>query len=402
MRRIALLAASGQLGGAERMVLESALAWGSRGWTPALVALEDGPLLAAARALGVEAMALPAPRGLAGLGDAGSSRTASLAALAGAAVPLPVYVRRLARVLDGWQAEAIHSHGIKTHVLSALLPRRRRVIWHLHDYVGARPLSGSILRRLAPRAHLLIAVSRSVAADTGTWLRAGPRVVAVLNAVDTERFTPYGPVADLDAMAGLPPAPVGTVRIGLPATFATWKGHDAFLEAAATTPDFVRAYVIGGAVYRTRDSQWSVDALRHRIAALGLAGRAGLTGVVDDMPAAYRALDIVVHASTRPEPFGLVIAEAMACGRFVLATRAGGAAELFEPGVNAAAVDTASPSTLSQALRQWLADPGGRALVADRARAHVIRHFSRSIFTDALWQAAAPVLDRPEPAGTRA
>ena len=37
------------------------------------------------------------------------------------------------------------------------------------------------------------------------------------------------------------------------------------------------------------------------------------------MPAAYRALDVVVHASTRPEPFGLVIAEAMACGRALVA-----------------------------------------------------------------------------------
>jgi glycosyltransferase involved in cell wall biosynthesis len=402
MRRVALLAASGQLGGAERMVLESARAWTAMGWSPAVVALEDGPLVVAARGLGLDALALPPPRGLARLGDGGGSRAATLVSLASAALPLPAYVRRLARVLDDWGTDVVHSHGIKTHVLSTLLPRRRRVIWHLHDYVGARPLSAAILSRLAHRADLLIAVSQSVAADTRTWLRQGPPIAAVLNAVDTERFAPGGSVADLDTMAGLPLAPSGTVRIGLPATFATWKGHDEFLQAAASTPSTVRAYVIGGPVYRTRDSQWSADLLRRRIAALGLAGRAGLTGVVDDMPAVYRALDVVVHASTRPEPFGLVIVEAMACGRFVLATRTGGAAELFEPGVAGGAIDTASAATLGTALRQWLADPAGRAAIAGRARAHVVGHFSRPIFAEALARAVAPVLGGPVQAGAGA
>jgi glycosyltransferase involved in cell wall biosynthesis len=42
----------------------------------------------------------------------------------------------------------------------------------------------------------------------------------------------------------------------------------------------------------------------------------------------YRSLDIVVHASTKPEPFGRTIAEAMACGRAVLLSRESGVAEL--------------------------------------------------------------------------
>ena len=50
---------------------------------------------------------------------------------------------------------------------------------------------------------------------------------------------------------------------------------------------------------------------------------------------------VVVHASTRPEPFGLVIPEAMSCGRAVLATRTGGASELFDDGVQAAGIDVA-------------------------------------------------------------
>jgi len=98
------------------------------------------------------------------------------------------------------------------------------------------------------------------------------------------------------------------------------------------------------------------------------------------MPAAYRALDVVVHASTRPEPFGLVIPEAMACGRLVLATRMGGAAELFEHDVHAVGLDVAQVSTMTEALCGLLADPGRRAAIASRARAHVVARFGRGRF----------------------
>ena len=107
------------------------------------------------------------------------------------------------------------------------------------------------------------------------------------------------------------------VRIGLVATFARWKGHARFSTRSRRLPESlpVRGYVIGGPVYETAGSQVSLDELRAAVAALGLEGRVGFTGFVEDAAQAMRALDVVVHASTEPEPFGLVIAEAMACAR---------------------------------------------------------------------------------------
>ena len=59
-----------------------------------------------------------------------------------------------------------------------------------------------------------------------------------------------------------------------------------------------------------------------------------LTGFVKDSAAALRALDVVVHGSTAPEPFGLVIAEAMACGRTVIVSDSGGVAEVITGDLN--------------------------------------------------------------------
>ena len=118
------------------------------------------------------------------------------------------------------------------------------------------------------------------------------------------------------------------------------EGAPTFLEAIARLPASlnVRAYVIGGALYETEGSQVSIAELRETSVRLGLTARVGFTGFVDDPAPAIRALDVVVHASTEPEPFGLVIAEALACGRPLVVSLAGGAAELVTPGVDAIAV----------------------------------------------------------------
>ena len=143
---------------------------------------------------------------------------------------------------------------------------------------------------------------------------------------------PDGRHLDLDALCSLPPLAPGGVRVGLVATFARWKGHDAFLKALARVRAAmpVRAYVVGGPIYQTKASQFSLEELR--ALAARPACRWGFDGPVDDVPAALRALDVVVHASVEPEPFGLVVAEAMACGRAVVVSQAGGAAEIAQAG----------------------------------------------------------------------
>ena len=93
--------------------------------------------------------------------------------------------------------------------------------------------------------------------------------------------------------------------------------------------------VIGDAVYETEGSQHSRAELEALVRHLGIADRVGFTGFVTRPEAALRSLDVVVHASTSPEPFGLVIVEAMATARAVVMSLAGGAAEIVTPGVDA-------------------------------------------------------------------
>lgn len=387
--RVTHLAATGQLGGAERVLLECIRA--VPGGVHSVVALGLGALSDAAGAMGARADVVMPPRELAGAGDAFGP-----AVMLKSALPIlrsfPGFFGRFSGAVSSQAPDLIHSHGIKTHVLGALMAPRVPLVWHLHDYVGMRSVSSRLLRLLAGRCSLAIAVSESVARDARRVLPSSLRVVVIHNAVDVSTFVPEGRTVDLDALSGLPAAPHGIIRIGLPATFAKWKGHEVFLDVMARLdrPD-VRGYVIGAPVYETQSSQWSLTELQALVRERGLEGRVGFAGSIDDMPSAYRALDIVVHASTRPEPFGLVIAEAMACGRAVVAAPDGGAGELFEDGVQALAARGGDRTALLSALEKLIDDEDRRRALGLDARAHAVRSFSPGRFSVDLRAALSPL-----------
>lgn len=382
--RVAFLSASGRIGGAERALLDllASLRAAEPGWVLHLVVLADGPLAERAAELGVTVHLLPLPGRLARAGDAGGgSRAALLARLLAAGPAGAGWLRRLRRLLRGVAPGVVHTNGFKVHAAGALaLPPGARLVWHVHDFTGTRPLMAGVLRRLSPRASAAIAVSRAVGDDLRRVCGPGLPIHVVYNAVDLARFTADGPRADLAALAGMPPAPRDTVTVGLVATMGLWKGHRVFIDAVSRLPaDLpVRAYVVGGPIYATAGSEVDPADLRRLLVERGLTGRVGITGFVDRPADAMRALDVVVHASTRPEPFGLVIAEAMACGRAVVATAAGGAAEIVDDGVDALAVPPGDADALAAAIGRLVDDAELRARLGARGREKAERRFDRA------------------------
>lgn len=382
---VVFLNPSGQIGGAERSLLDvlASLRAAEPAWSLRLVATADGPLVGAAEALGVRTVVVPLPDAVARLGDGGARRAASLPRLA-AALPAGLwYVRRLRRAVRTLAPDVLHTNGFKMHVLGLWArPREVPVVWHVHDFVARRPLMSRLLRGHARGCAAVVANSHSVADDVrrvcGERVRMGVR--AVHNAVDLARFSPAGPRLDLDARAGLAPAAPGTVRVGLVATLAWWKGHETFLRAVSLLPRElpVRAYVVGGALYETVDSQRSLGDLRALAHRLGVADRVGFTGFVEDAAAAMRSLDVVVHASTEPEPFGLVIVEAMACGRAVVASEAGGAAELIRDRVDALGHPPGDAVRLARCIEELARDGELRTRLGAEGRATAERRFDRS------------------------
>lgn len=367
------------MGGAETSLREllASVRAAEPDWELWLVLGEEGPLSGIARELGVRVIVAPFPPALARLGDARRHPLLVFWSLLTAAIATARYAWRLTAIHRTVQPDVIHTNGFKMHLLGIWTrPRRAAVVWHIHDYVSPRPLMGRLLSRWAHKCTAAIANSKSVAADLRT-LMPDLKVVTIYNAVDLARFAPVGATVDLDALAGLAPAAPGTVRVGLVATFARWKGHLVFLRAlsslSADSP--VRGYVIGGPIYQTADSQFTMLELQQEQKRCGLAGRVGFTGFLNDTAEAMRSLDVVVHASTEPEPFGMVIIEAMACAKPVIVSQAGGAAELFQDEQTALGFAAGDVTSLARQMARLAADGSLRVRLGQAARAAAEQSF---------------------------
>jgi len=393
--KLVYLNPAGLLGGAERSLLDLLAA--VRQQRPdaelTLIAGGEGPLVSRAEALGVRTILLPLPSALAGFGDSALSgqgrvtRWMSLAMRGGpAALAARAYARKLRGVIEPLDADLIHSNGLKTHVLARLTGLSTPVVWHLRDYVGRRPLMRRVLAWAAGRAALGIGISNSVSEDARAALPGLP-IETVYNAIDVAHFTPGpGEGSWLDEMAGFASLPdqQSPVRIGIVAAYAHWKGQEVFLDAAAKCQAHrekdageIRFFVIGGPIYATQGSQWTEAELRARWAALGIDSQVGFVPFQDDVVRVYRSLDVVVHASTEPEPFGRTIVEAQACGRAVIAAQAGGAAELITNGVDALGTSPRDVTELAQAMARLADDPALRARLGEAGRRRVVECFAR-------------------------
>ena len=382
--RILFLSPIGNIGGAERVLL-TAMAGLRRECPDAvvrLVSLSEGPLAREATALGADVEVVRVPAALGKLGDSqqrgGWWKQGAVAARAAAAsLEGARTIARLRGAIRRFAPDLIHSNGIKTHLLSRwAAPRSVPVVWHAHDFYGMRPLAARLLRGCAARVRVVVAVSNSVASAVAAVLPGVP-IATVPNAIDLDRFAPgEGDGCMLDRLAQLPEAPRQTLRVGLVATYARWKGHLTVLDAAASLePSLsIRWYIVGGPIYHTA-AQFTEDELRQAVRARGLEGRVGFIGFTPDTPRIYRALDVVVHASTSPEPFGLTIAEGMACGRPVVVSRAGGAAELFVDDVDALSYRPGDATQLADRLRSLANDPERRARLGAAARQAALARF---------------------------
>jgi glycosyltransferase involved in cell wall biosynthesis len=389
--RIVFLSPSGELGGAETALLEmlATLREARPEWALALIAASDGPLAAKA-ARYADVVSLPFPNALARLGEWGARGSIATrfqlgAGLLAASAPAMTYARHLQRRFLDFHPDVIHSNGLKMHLLGARVrPPQSKLVWHLHDYPAARRLTAQLLASQVHRCDAMLANSESVAAEARQRFGTSVTVHIVYNAVDLERFSPSGASANLDALAGMRPLAPDGIRDGLVGTFARWKGHGIFLEAMARLRDLsnVRGYIVGDSIYHTDASQYSRDQLRAQADALGLGDTVGFTGNVDDVPSVLRALDVVVHASIDPEPFGLVIAEAMACGRPVIVSRAGGAAEIAQGG--AVFHEPGNSMELAERLSGLIADPARRAALGAEGREAALRLFSRTRLRETL------------------
>ena len=263
--------------------------------------------------------------------------------------------------------DVLYANSQKAFFMSALaLRRRQKLVWHLRDILTAEHFSRS-LRRLAVFtanrfATVVIANSQSTA---DSFVAAGgdpTKVKVVYPGIDP---TPFDSVSEVGVRALSEDLwPSADLTAGIFGRITEWKGQLILLEAISALPRF-QAVIIGDALF---GEQAYKDVLIERASRADLKGRVHFLGFRKDIPTLMRAIDIAVHASVAPEPFGRVIVEGMLARKPVIATRAGGAAEIIRDQIDGILVTPGSVSEMHSALERLQTDPALRMRMAQAGR----------------------------------
>ena len=357
-RRVLYVASSPNLlGGAEHCLVDIITAIASTGWEPLVVVPGEGSLAEALRRTGTRVFV----EDLGVLRHRGEARSPML--LLRLATSMRA-ARRMERVIRDHDIRVVHSNAAGV-VAGALAARRARVphVWHVRELLQGRVWR--LLRQAMYRySSTIVCISRTVADHVEDGAAAPVPVVVIADGIDTTQFSPSQVATSSGTVAML-------------SRIHPDKGHEAFIRAAALTArtfPHARFLMASGClpVYEPL-----LERYVSLIDELGLTDQAKFLPNLSRSDAAelIKSADVVVVPSTWVEPGGLVVLEAMASAKPVVAPNRGGPAEVIQDGVNGFLVAVDHPERIAEAVDRLLSDAELRATVGARARERVHHDF---------------------------
>jgi glycosyltransferase involved in cell wall biosynthesis len=278
-----------------------------------------------------------------------------------------VAVRRLSAAAD---ADVVHANSIRAGIVTAgarLLGAPPTLV-HVRDRLPPGRAASLSLATIVRGNDLVVANSRYTAAS----MPARPSIRVVSNPVDLDRFDARR--ADRDGVRASLNLRDDRAVLAVIAQITPWKGQDDAIRLTRLLRDRghrVRLLVVGAATFVGDATRYDNRAYRARldrlVDELGLRDDVVFTGQREDVPAVLSATDVLLVPSWE-EPFGRTVIEGMAMGVPVVATSAGGPAEIVTHGDDGVLVAPRRPDLWAEAVGDLLARPQRRAEIAQRGR----------------------------------
>jgi glycosyltransferase involved in cell wall biosynthesis len=273
----------------------------------------------------------------------------------------------LARLVRRRDVALVHTNTSVT-LGGAAAARIARIphVWHLREIYAGFERYWPAYRRLLLTADALPCVSEATRAqlgDAGFVLHDGL-------AVAPQRAERAAARAALDL-------PANAFVCAILGRVSTWKGQEVLIRALAE-PALAG---VGEAVALIAGEPWHgeerrMDDLRALASSLGVADRVRLAGFRPDVANLYGCADVVVVASTQPDPLPNAALEAAAAGCCVVASDHGGLPEILRDGVSGRLVAPGNPAALAAVLAQLSADQPQRERLGAAAGADVRSRFA--------------------------
>lgn len=257
------------------------------------------------------------------------------------------YLLRLSWLILRLRPDIVHGNNEPSSNREAMLVARllrKPYVQHLRGNLGFSRQTPWLLTK----PNYFIPVSRWLAAEL---MQAGVGVERIRQIYDAVEFV-KSPVLGLKGtFRNEMSIPTDAIIVAMIGMLVVWKGQDLFIEAVKHLGDLGRPVVfllVGGTPERG-DKEYAVS-LYEKVKAYGLQDRILFTGQRSDVPALLEEVDVVVSASTDPEPLGLVMLEAMLKGCIFVAPAHGAATEVVVDGENGYLFKPRSAESLAEKL----------------------------------------------------
>ena len=287
-------------------------------------------------------------------------------------------VERLEHVIKDNAVDIVHarSRAPAWSALAAAHRTDRLFITTYHGTYNARSPLKRLYNSVMTRGDLVIANSRFIAKHIQrTYRLATQRVRVIPRGVDTDIFSPDAVTSSrVIQLATSWSLPDSASVVMLPGRLTRWKGHSLLMDAVERLADLDFICILVGAAGRNSYRR----ELENRIHRHGLETKVWIKDHCNDMPAAYMLADVVVSASTDPEAFGRVVAEAQAMGRTALAPAHGAAVEQIRSGETGFLYEAGNVDALTRTLETALTlRADHRQLIARAAAKSARANFSK-------------------------
>jgi glycosyltransferase involved in cell wall biosynthesis len=291
---------------------------------------------------------------------------------------LPSFVSLVVKLArESRDADLLYANTPKALMVTAVtaLLLRKPYLFHLHDMIEVSHFNRLNRWLLVTAANWASGVITNSKATEVAFRKAGGRnrnLIVVPNGFRVERFE-----TDVVALSQSIRRSVGNEEqplVGLFGRITEWKGQRVLIEALSQLPG-VRALIVGEALFTDEDQQYKQE-LSALAEQLGVSDRVHFVGFQSDILAFLKAVDIVVHCSIAPEPFGRVIVEGLLAGKPVIATRGGGPAEIIQDRVTGILVSPGDAGELAKAIQALLQDRKWAEQMAIVGRRFAVRRFA--------------------------
>jgi len=356
--QVLFLDQTGRLGGAELMLLDIAAA---RAADSEVLLFQDGEFRTALENVGVKTTVIT-------LGEEAST-VDKQAGLKRVLRSIPNILQLVLQVVQAARSfDVVYANTAKALVIGGPAARLagRPLIFHLHDIIADGHFSVLNQQALILCAnHCAQSVIANSEATKDAFIACGGRAelcVVIPNGfrIPTERSSPEI-TKSLRTSLGIPS---GAWTVLMAGRLAHWKGQHVLLEALKAVPT-AHAVLLGDALFTDEDRKY---AQHLHTQAEELAGRIHFAGFQSKTMPYFDMADAVVHASVFPEPFGRVIVEGMLACKPVIASRAGGAAEIISHEQTGLLVNPGRPTELTDALLRLQNDSEFASTIAHQAQ----------------------------------